>query len=631
MPRGAQGRGDTTDGHSVDHAQITRHFRPEPGRSGQPRAGSSDHSEVFAPDADAGQAHRWRRTRTYRIVGHHPSGTWTSLRTAGSAWDALGAALMAPGVGVPVGPAFEDGLIDGGSLFRHGQIEGVEEAERVEIGAREAWLGHVEVFRVECVRTSTIRKSSTPIRGATRPILPCLRLRTQMRTATLYAVGMETESLKDDLEPEDLLSLLWKADVTRALKEDPKAFSQLNDTKPIAFSRSLRGVYRRIFDQMSKDPSIASLQESYELLCGFEEVFTTPHVRFLRATLDILEAMRSAGLSNAIATGDSTTLVEAAEARVTGKRTKFESREARLAVSNLLGKAYSLNSRDAAAEQFESLRRADSRGLIEHFYLDAGAKTYFSSNQLSSNASHDASTVRHSIQSIDANRPSASHGVLIAADEKFYRVYGPLLYFFAQQCPEVDVCLLLCGPEGEVESLVGDGTRYAEALNGFNRSGYPRNVHHFQVPVPSFVREHLTFYATARFFAAEMMLERYQSVYLMDADLTTNVDPMPYFRRVAELRFAAPRMTGFVAMHPWRRYMAGNIALNRGVIDTPVLSDIQKYIAHGLKHEFSWTLDQNSLAYAIERNPYQFTDLAPFGRPFSQPKFRLHWEKRYSM
>lgn len=79
------------------------------------------------------------------------------LAHRGFAGDAFGPALPAPGVReLGGGAAFQDCVIGIDRSPGDGQVEGVEEAERVEIGAREARLGHVEVFRMECVRTSII-------------------------------------------------------------------------------------------------------------------------------------------------------------------------------------------------------------------------------------------------------------------------------------------------------------------------------------------------------------------------------------------------------------------------------------------------------------------------------------------
>lgn len=55
-----------------------------------------------------------------------------------------------------VGATFQNGIVRGDVLADTGQVEGVESAECREVRGRESRLGHVEVFRVECVRTSII-------------------------------------------------------------------------------------------------------------------------------------------------------------------------------------------------------------------------------------------------------------------------------------------------------------------------------------------------------------------------------------------------------------------------------------------------------------------------------------------
>lgn len=67
-------------------------------------------------------------------------------------------------------------------LSGHGQIEVVEEAERV------ARLRHVEVLRMDCVRTSIIGETSMFIRGAPRAILQCLHLHPQLQRARLETI-----------------------------------------------------------------------------------------------------------------------------------------------------------------------------------------------------------------------------------------------------------------------------------------------------------------------------------------------------------------------------------------------------------------------------------------------------------
>src|SRR5699024_3200256 len=77
------------------------------------------------------------------------------LSDDGVANDPVAAAPSAPVIS-SVWLAFQDGLLPGDVLAGAGQIEGVESAECREVRGRESRLGHVEVFRMDCVRTSII-------------------------------------------------------------------------------------------------------------------------------------------------------------------------------------------------------------------------------------------------------------------------------------------------------------------------------------------------------------------------------------------------------------------------------------------------------------------------------------------
>ena len=77
------------------------------------------------------------------------------LADDGVANDPVATAPTAPVIS-SVGPAFQDGLVPGDVLADAGEVEGVESAECREVRGRESRLGHVEVFRMDCVRTSII-------------------------------------------------------------------------------------------------------------------------------------------------------------------------------------------------------------------------------------------------------------------------------------------------------------------------------------------------------------------------------------------------------------------------------------------------------------------------------------------
>ena len=181
VPRGTEACSDTTDRHPVDHEafQCPQHRGPR-----QLRPWCSNCGEVFPPDAFAG----WAPVAADSYVQDRRAPTEGDVDEpahCGPAWYAFGSASLAPRVPVVGGgAAFQNRVIDGDGLSRHGQGVGVEETERVEIGRGEARLVHVEVFRMECVRTSIFRETSTSTQAATRPGRLHRPLHPQMRRAT---------------------------------------------------------------------------------------------------------------------------------------------------------------------------------------------------------------------------------------------------------------------------------------------------------------------------------------------------------------------------------------------------------------------------------------------------------------
>lgn len=425
-----------------------------------------------------------------------------------------------------------------------------------------------------------------------------------------------------------VIAAIRDGDIETAGALSPATVARAAASEPKVFAVALRGLYSQVFEQINKDANSAIAARTSRLLNKQHALSDDPRVGFIRATVDLYDVMIKRDLSSVLQGGPTERTVAAVKDHIERAGDRFERSEARVAAANVLGKLLSLHDRQAAAAQFATVREDDEHGLMEHFHLENGSKTYFSAAEVASSSSR-AGEIRASIESLEAGLPRNSFGLLIGLDAAFYRTYAPLLRFYAQQLPDIDFNFLICGSRGEAEAAVADGTAYSDALARLNASGVPANMHHFRVPTPDFVKDRNTFYASARFFAIEMMLDRYPSAYLMDADLVTDVDPRPFFRRVEHLTFAAPSMRGFTALYPWRRFMAGNIAVSKNVLETAVVDDLQDYLAHGLQFVNSWTLDQNALTYAIERNRRHYTDLRPLGRPFHQPKFRIAWERRH--
>lgn len=298
----------------------------------------------------------------------------------------------------------------------------------------------------------------------------------------------------------------------------------------------------------------------------------------------------------------------------------------------LRGKLLSYSDRDGAAAMFARARSKNAESLLERFYMDTGIFTYFTSVEVQTQQNAEAAgRIRESITALSRGGATNPLAIVVSADEVFFRVYGAALYHLAQQSPDLDVVVVLCGDEAGVTRVIDDGERYRRDLDHLNHSGAPENIRYLHAPVPSIVNEPKTFYASARFFAAEQLLREYEQLYLMDIDLIAHNDPAPYLRSLSSVVFGSVHNVGSSGHAPWRRIMAGNLALNQAVRETAVLEDLCTYLARGLFNKSSWMLDQNALAFAVERNGAEYRSLHSLTRPFHQPKFRAKWERRVDL
>jgi len=391
---------------------------------------------------------------------------------------------------------------------------------------------------------------------------------------------------------------------------------------------SLRGIARRC------TPGVEAKQHDVgpilEFLDHLADSVDDIHVDHLRATADLYQVIEPEQIAVARRERRSDDLLSAVDSRRRQNPARHERPGAALAGQAVLGKIHSLRDRDLAAEHFGPLRDGVAAQIISSFYADLGALTYFSDSQVRTEAAaQDAQELRSAARAVGSSAPTNRTALVISVDPRFFRIYAPYLYFCAQQLPELDVCLLLCGSGAEAKELIADGRRYLAALDALNHSGVPRNIRHFVMPVSPIAAERRTFYAAARFFAATGLLEEYTNLYLMDADLAVDAHPGAFLKKVATLPVAVPMSSGPAALSPWRRHMAGNIPLSRSVLETGFLEDLQLYLAHGLRHRDSWMLDQNALSYAVERFPGTVEDVNDYPRPIRTMRFMSTWESNH--
>ena len=293
-----------------------------------------------------------------------------------------------------------------------------------------------------------------------------------------YKVLDASSSVLDALREGDLQTLadLPKENIARAAASEPRVFAT-----------ALRGLSRHLSDRLTKDPTTAITQPALRLLDELAELHDDPKLRYLRATVNLFDSIAGAPLKGLLDGRDHGETLTSAMIRINASPAQFSTVEGKIAASNVLGKIHSMNNRDVAADHFRQLRNFDTDGLIEHFYVDMGAMTYFSHEDIDASAAEDAARIRASIEPLDLQQTRNKAAVAISMDPRFYRIYAPLVHFYAQQLPAVDYNIILCGTEEDVATVVADSRHFVDALDRMNHSGASENVHFYRMPVPSIV------------------------------------------------------------------------------------------------------------------------------------------------
>lgn len=439
---------------------------------------------------------------------------------------------------------------------------------------------------------------------------------------------MPNDAASSETDHRDILSLIRRGR-SRDLHDLPAMrVADAAAQDPRGFAMALRGLGRWCtpgVESKQVDPKVV-----LEFLDRIAPLTKDIHVDYLRSTADFHSALLDTDIPQALRTGRIDALLSAVDARLDLSPARHDGEGAALALANTHGKVHSLADRDEAARHFSALRELDQDDVIASLYSDLGATTYFGKGEVGTDVGESGSlSIRSAIRKLGDRAPKNRTSIVVSVDPRFFRIYAPHLYFCAQQLPEIDVVILLCGTGGQAKELVNDGHRYLKALATLNGSGYPDNLVHYFVPVPKFVPERRTFYAAARFFAAPGLLEDYSNLYLMDADLVIDAHPGAFLKKVKALPVAVPKSAGASALSPWRRYMAGNIPLSRKVTQTGFLDDLQNYLVHGMARKNSWMLDQNALSYAVERFDGDIEDVNDYPRPFRTMRFMSTWESNY--
>lgn len=407
----------------------------------------------------------------------------------------------------------------------------------------------------------------------------------------------------------------------------PGAIKEFADEFPHEYDKGLKLLYYRMASSMFKKSPRRLADRYLEHVTPWCELVDLDTSKFMLAAMKAYKAAWDAGmgsLSPGATRADCAGVVAALNA-LGAETGSFDE----LLVLLLRGQVESLYSRQDAAASFSAMRENPHADMLTWFTWDAGALSYFSDSHVTQATGHIVDP-KLSYSWTARSKTNTKNAIVVSADPTFYRIYGPMMLFNAQQVPETDFVFLVCADEPTTRQLVRTSRAYTAALSELNRQKPPANVSYYAVETPDWVNDERTFYACARFLALPDLLRRYENVYCIDADLIMKDDPAGFLKKTAKLTLSVPKNTSSVGIVPWRRHMAGSLAASRRLLDSPTLERLNRYICAGLQNPHAWTLDQNALSYAVENSlPGEFEPLDAYARPVMVSNFMTRWEHNY--
>lgn len=392
---------------------------------------------------------------------------------------------------------------------------------------------------------------------------------------------------------------------------------------PPQFAGVMQSLFYAMSDAVTRHPGRDMISRYVKFTRPWRDAVATDEARYYLGSLDAYQKAVAAGFRNL-----SWETVD--EARAVARRVSAASPELAtvegLAWRVLLGQVQSIYSRADAAETFHDVRAHARAELVQDFFRDTGALTYYSEHEIEARR-RALPTLMELTTQPSATPASSEQALLLSVDPSFFRIYAPMILHNAQQIPSLDVVIVLCAPPNEAEQLRTDADAYLAGLTALNRQQAPQNVRTVTIATPNWVENERTFYACARFLALPGLLNDYESMYATDADMFLTKDPRPFLKKTASMPFGVTRTEGSLGVAPWRRYMAGSIAANRDYLTSAIRARFENYLSVGLTEPESWMLDQNGLAYAIEAIPGYQPLTTP--RPFTVGNVVGQWERNY--
>jgi hypothetical protein len=302
----------------------------------------------------------------------------------------------------------------------------------------------------------------------------------------------------------------------------------------------------------------------------------------------------------------------------------------------LEGLLTSIDNRAKAAELFQAAATANSR-LNGALGLDHFITTYFSSEEIEANATEISSRRADLIETFEVlNEPRGSEEgtlFLFSCDPTYFSAFFPYWVGTVDYLKRQNVCLhfMLVGDPSETTAAVTRGLSLAYAvssLHGASQRAIEENLSFSTVAVPAFVDHRRTYCASVRYMLGRELSKRFSgSVLVLDIDMVLKEDPAPVLQQLRDASGVQVPMVmtrGMRVLYPYRRYLAGCLAVPTGEAGEWIMQAVEDYLYIGLSKPRAWRLDQNALTYAAERAATRFgseclVDGHNIMRPFLQP------------
>lgn len=441
-------------------------------------------------------------------------------------------------------------------------------------------------------------------------------------------VGLDDAMLKGaDLEPEALTTLVQMRDMPADLQA-----RAAKETGRVSGHVMLTLLRRGTVHWKAADSALDSLRDA-----GVKDGLALDLLAYLTTARRLATCIEEAGLTKATPR-DWAPVHGALERELETAQQEFP--QAR-SLDILKGCILSLSDREAARDAFDRAT-SDGPAFMATSVFDQGAHTYLSETEVEAGAA-DVLTADWGDRFARAlaDRPDGLSepraNLLCSVDAGFLSIYGPYWFNLAPY--------LMREGLGVVFTVIGEPTQTAAAIDaardliertarfkGFrDAAAYARAFTFVPIPMPPNVGEAKTFFASARYLAARVLMNATNApVMVLDADFTTKTSVGDYVDRLWRHEVGLSRSIGLPALWPWRRNMAGVGWFKPSSLAAEVLKLAGDYMACGLRRDPSWTLDQNALTYALERaQGRSIVDLMTVPRPFDQDRIRSLFEQTW--